>query len=183
MATPGTWNDVVKRYDAAPKDVRDYFDALPSLIENYTLDIPLAYQFSCVELAHTMALYCGVVKLHKVDATLARKAVESQHITRQHFSELFETIYGKKVEGSIAKKLNKASAIRDKVLHGKAVTPKELRNAIVDVVDYATEFNDFVQVISGLRPFGKIKGFKGRAKPLEKSTSRWVLRGVSFNGF
>ena len=76
-------------------------------------------------------LNCGVVKLHKVDATLGRKAVEAKHVTRQRFGELFETIYGKKVRASISKKLEDASKIRDKVLHGKKTTPKELRTAVV----------------------------------------------------
>lgn len=53
----------------------------------------------------------------------------------------------------------------------------------MDILDYATGFNDFVYGIAGLRPFGQLKGFKGRAASLEKSTSRWVLRGVGFDGF
>ena len=89
-------------------------------------------------------LYCGVVKLHKVDATLGRKAVEAKHVTRQRFGELFETIYGKKVRASISKKLEDASKIRDKVLHGKKTTPKELRTAVVEVIDYASEFNNLL---------------------------------------
>lgn len=183
MATPATWKAVVSHYDNCPAEVRGYFDALPGLVRDYGWEVTLSYQFGRVELAHNMTLYCGVVKLHQVDAQLARRAVESHHITRDHFKELFETIFGKKIRKSIADRLEQASKARDKVLHGKTAEPKDLRQAVVEVLDYSVDFNDFVQSIAGFRPFGSLRGFKGRAKPLGKSTSRWVLRGVGFNGF
>ena len=183
MTTPASWKSVVSHYKTMPKEVQRYFGALPSLVKDYSWEVPLSYQFGRVELAHNMTLYCGVVKLHKVDATLARKAIEAQHITRDHFKDLFETIFGRKLRPAILKKLESASKARDKVLHGKAATPAELRKSVVDVLDYSSDFNSFVDKHAGFRPFGPLKGFKGRAKPLGKSTSRWVLRGVGFTEF
>lgn len=183
MATPASWKSVVAHYNKAPPEVQSYFDAIPGLVKDYSWEVCLSYQFGRVELAHNMTLYCGVVKLHKVESTLARKAVEAHHITREHFKELFETIFDKRLRPGITKKLDDASKARDKVLHGKSTTPAELRKAVVDVLDYASDFNSFVDKNAGFMPFGPLKGFKGRAKPLEKSTSRWVLRGVGFNGF
>jgi len=183
VASPATWKGVVAHYRECPDDVQSYFDAIPGLVEAYSWEVSLSYQFGRVELAHNMTLYCGVVKLHQVDSQLARVAVEAHHITRDHFKELFKTIFGKRIRKSIAERLEKASEVRDKVLHGKSATPRDLRQAVVDVLDYSVEFNDFVQSIAGFRPFGPLRGFKGRAKPLGKSTSRWVLRGVGFEGF
>ena len=28
------------------------------------------------------------------------------------------------------------------------------------------------------RPFGDLRGFKGRGQPLERTTTRWVLKGM-----
>lgn len=183
MANPATWKSVVAHYNKMPDDIQSYFNAVPGLARDYPWEVSLSYQFGRVELAHNMTLYCGVVKLHEVDSSLARRAVEAHHITRARFADLFETIFGKKFRNSITKKLDEASNARNKVLHGKATTPAELRLAVVDVLDYAVEFNDFVQKLGGFRPFGDLRGFKGRAKPLAMSTSRWVLRGVGFSEF
>ena len=182
MGAPATYRGVINHYKKCPQEIQDYFSAFPKLAEEHDWEVSLSYQFGLVERAHNMALYCGVVKLHQVDAGLARQAIEAQHITREYFRELFKTIFGKHVRKPIAEKLNSASSIRDKVLHGKTANPSEMRHAVVDVLNYATEFNDFVHSIGGFRPFGPLSGFKGRAKPLPKSTSRWVLKGVGFNG-
>ena len=175
-----TYKSILRRYERAPPEVQFYFDALPSLVRDYSLDVCLSYLFGRIELAHNMALYCGVVKLHKVDAPLARKAIDSHHISRDEFKALFATIFGKRIGRPILDEIEAASKVRDKVLHGKSYTEAELRGAVVDVIDYATKFNDLVFGIAGFKPFGSLKGFKGRAKSLEKSTSRWVLRGVGF---
>jgi len=182
MGAPANVKSVIKRYNNCPLEIQNYFSAFPSLAQDHDWEVSLSYQFGLVERAHNMALYCGVVKLHRVATELARKAIEAQHITRDHFKEICKTIFGKNVKKPIAERLNSASTIRDKVLHGKAATPAEMRQAVVEVLDYATEFNDFVNSIGGFRPFGQLKGFKGRAKSLPKSTSRWVLKGVGFNG-
>ena len=57
-------------------------------------------------------------------------------------------------------------------------TPKEAREGLTSVLDFATEFNDFVSSLAGFRPFGKLRGYKGRKKPLPKATTRWILRGM-----
>ncbi len=46
-------------------------------------------------------------------------------------------------------------------MHGKEVTEKEKRQAIVDVIDYADDLNEFVKSIAGFRPFGDMRGYKG----------------------
>ena len=38
--------------------------------------------------------------------------------------------------------------------------------------------NDWVYQAAGVRPFGDKRGFKGRAEALDKSTTRWILKGM-----
>ena len=115
MATPATWKSVVAHYKKMPDDVQSYFNAVPGLAQDYPWEVSLSYQFGRVELAHNMTLYCGVVKLHQVDSSLARRAVEAHHITRERFTDLFETIFEKKFRTSITKKLDEASNGIDKL--------------------------------------------------------------------
>lgn len=130
-----------------------------------------------------MTLYCGVVKLHKVEASLARIAIDNQHITRDGFKELFKAIFGKPLKKSVIGKIEEAEGIRDKILHGKNTTEGDKRKAVIDILEYAKAFNDELYSVAGFRPFGSLQGFKGRATPLDKSTSRWVLKGIGFEKF
>lgn len=66
------------------------------------------------------------------------------------------------------------------MVHGKAVTDTELRSAIADVLDYAVLFNADVDAAAGFKPFGDMRGFKGRADSLDKRTTKWVMRGLGF---
>jgi hypothetical protein len=134
--------------------------------------------FSLVELAHNMTIYCGVVKIHRVDKTLARTAVDSHHMTRKGFGELYATIFGKSLKKATADKLAEAEKVRDRILHGKMVSEADKRKAVVDILEYAEAFNAEVQDLAGFKPFGSLQGFKGRAEALDKSTSRWILKGI-----
>ena len=168
------------RYNAAPKEVRDYFPHLVGLLDAFPLDVALAYVFSRVELAQNMTLYCGIVKRHKGNAALARKAVDAHHMTRKDFVQKYEAIFGKVLSSGAAASLQAAEAIRDKVMHGKKTSDKEVRQAIANVLDYAQQLNSDVSSLAGFKPFGDLRGFKGAAQSLDHSTTRWVLKGMGF---
>lgn len=87
-------------------------------------------------------------------------------------------IFGKPLPANITGKLKFAEGIRDNILHGKGVSQPEARQASVDVLDYATEFNTFVGGIAGFHPFGGMRGFKGRKQSYDKPTTRLVLKGL-----
>ena len=165
-------------HSSAPKEVQQYFEHLPDLLDSYPLNVSLAYLFSRVELAQNMAIYCGVVKMHRADAKLARTAVEHHHMTREEFRNLFATVYGSKLDSSAQKYIQEAEKVRDKVMHGKAVSQQELRSAICRVIHYAVKMNEQTQKIAGFKVFGRLQGFKGRLKTLDRSTSRWLLKGI-----
>ncbi len=180
MATPKTWKGVVKRFKALPGAIQHYFEHFPKLAADFPWEVSLAYAFSRLELAHNMAIYCGAVKLHRADGTLARVAVQNYHMTRDGFADLFQTIHAKPIPPTIQKLLRDASDIRDRTLHGKQTTPEEHRRALTDLFEYSEQFNTFVQATSGFKPFNDLRGFKGRATPLDKSTTRWLLKGMGF---
>ena len=99
-------------------------------------------------------------------------------MTRGGFLELFHTIHGKPIPAGVIGLLSSAEKARDKVMHGKGATEKEQREALADVFDYARDLNEFVFKLSGFRPFDDLRGFKGRAQPLDKATTRWLLKGL-----
>lgn len=181
MAEAKSKKGVLKIYDAAPKNVRDYFTHFPSLVADYPLDVALSYVFAQVELAHNMTLYCAAVKLHHCETTLTKNAVNTHHMTRQGFSDKFSTVVGKDLPSKISKMLASAEEIRDRVMHGKSVSPADMRNALANVLSYAVAFNQWVADEAGYQPFGSLQGFKGRGQALDRKTTRWVLKGIGFD--
>ena len=177
MAIP-SYKSVLKHYASVPADVQKYFGHLPSLIQSYDWDVCIAYQFIRVEFAQNRTLYGGVVKLHRAEANVADSMLYSLHITRASFLTLIETIFGAPLPDAVANKLKFAERVRDKTVHGKGISEADARQALVDVLDYATDFNKFVESIAGFRPFGDMRGFKGAGQPLEKPTTRWLLKGL-----
>lgn len=180
MAIPGSWRAVVHRFRQAPPEIANYFNHLPSLAENYPWEVSISYMFGLVELAQNNCLYCGLVKIHKVDSALAREAIDSYPLHRQDFRKFYESILGRKRKTATFAKLEEAQSIRDRLIHGKDVSEQGKRKAVVDIIEFAARFNADVHAIATFRPFGDLRGFKGRGKALDKSTSRWVLRGIGF---
>lgn len=180
MTIPANRRSLKNRLDASPAQVRSYFDELPDLLANFSLDVALAYMFARVELAHNMALYCGVVKLHKANREVARSVIDAHHMTRTDFHDRFEIVFGRSFPKDASVLLEGAEDVRDKVMHGKRPLEREKREAIAAVLDYAVKLNDVLGGIAGFRPFGDLRGFKGRGKSLPKATSRWILKGMGF---
>ncbi len=162
-------------------EIRWYFEHMPQLVADFPLDVALAYVFSQVESAHVMALYCGIVKLHDVDGDLTRRAVNIHHLSRKDFRQKYETVYTQPIPDTALTLLTYAEGVRDRVMHGKNTTDDDKRNAIAHVLMYAEEFNGATVARGGPKPFGDLRGFKGRSKSLDASTSRWVLKGMGFS--
>ncbi|MCA9671396.1 MAG: hypothetical protein KC503_37620 [Myxococcales bacterium] len=178
---PKTWKGVVRSFNGSPEEIRGYFPHLPDLVAQFPLDVALAYMFSRVELAQNMTLYCGVVKLHRADATLARSAIDRFRLTRDGFIEMFNTVFGTKVPKNIRDEMQYAERVRDRVMHGKSTSEQQKRTALARILKYAEQFNGLVDGAGGFRPFTPgLRGFKGRAASLDKSTTRWILKGMGF---
>jgi hypothetical protein len=137
--------------------------------------------FSRVELAHVNCIYCGVVKMHKVNAGLARRAVQQAHMTRDGFRDKFTVVYEQQIPASTLGLIGRAEAIRDMVLHGKHASDDQKRNAIAHVIEYAKELNGHALSLGGPAPFGDLRGFKGAAQGHSATTSRWILKGMGIS--
>lgn len=176
-----SYRAVLNAHAGATPEVQQYFDQLPDLVRDFPWEVSLAYMFIRLETAHNMALYCGVVKLHRASTTIARNVVNAHHLTRDGFLKLFNNVFGLSIDDSIVQRIKRAEKIRDKVVHGKATTPSEMRNAVVDILEYARELNTFLHSKVGFKPFNQLRGFKGRAQPLDTKTTRWLMKGLGFN--
>ena len=177
MAAPRT-PAILRQFDNLPSEIKSYFNDFPELAPQFPWNVTIAYLFSLVETAHNMTIYCRVVKRHKVDASLAWAALEHHHMTRPGFHELYETVFGKRLSRKTADNIAGAEKTRDRILHGKDATDNDKRQAVVDILSYSEAFNTEVNTAGGFKPFGPLRGFKGRAKSLDKSTSRWILKGI-----
>ena len=182
MPIPGTRIGVKRHYDERPEPVREYFAHLPDLLAaSFPLDVSISYSFGKVELAHNMSLYCGVVKKHRANKQIARSVIDAHHMTRAEFRDRYQVVFGAPIPPPVLESISQAEIIRDKIMHGKNTLEREKREALYHVLTYAEQFNEEVHSVAGFRPFGSLKGFKGRAKSLDKATTRWVLKGMGFS--
>lgn len=181
MSVP-SYKAVLKAYNSAPQGIRDYFKDLLCLVNKNTRlwEVALAYMFMRVEKSQNMLLYCGVVKVHRADSNFAWCVMNKQHLTHEVSLKLFENIFGKAVKSDIQSHLEAAQKLRNKVVHGKDVSDKEIREAIVHILTYAQRLNVFVDDIAKFKPFSALRGFKGRGKSLDKKTTRWLMKGMEF---
>jgi hypothetical protein len=181
MAVP-SYKAVLKHYTRCGPEVRGFFPHLPQLIvPTLPWEVGIAYQFIRVETGQNRAIYGGVVKLHRADASIAESMLNTLHITRTSFLQLFQTVFGQPLPAATVALLKAAEKVRDKTVHGKSVRESDARQAIVDVLDYATAVNDFVDAIAGFNPFGSMQGFKGAGQPLPKTTTKWLLKGLGIS--
>ena len=179
--TVASYKAIIHKYDRCSNGVKWYYDQLPSLLKaGYSYEVSLAYMFLRTERAQNTALYCGSVKLHRANTEVAERTVNAQHITRDGFLLLYKNVFGKELPKPINRNLKIAERIRDKVVHGKKVTDPEMRDAHVDVLEYAEAMNAELREVAGFEPFGKLQGFKGRGQSLDKNTTRWLLKGIGF---
>jgi hypothetical protein len=167
-------------YRKLPVEVREYFQHLPRLVDEFPLDVSVAYVLAQIESGQRVALYCGIRKLHKADKQITWKAVGSHHLSRAEFRAKFELIYGKAIPEATVRLATVAEAARDLVMHGKDVSDDDKRNGIAHALQYAAEINDLTVSCGGPAPFGDLRGFGGRGDSLDKSTSRWILKGMGF---
>ena len=144
-------------YGRCSPEVRRHFEQLPALLEEFPYEVALAYAFQRLELGENMALYCGLVRLHRADATVARNAIDSHHMTRQGFAELYKTIFDVDLPSGAKKDLETAERTRDTIMHGGTAGDDRQRNAI-----------------------GRVLGFAGALQKLKPRTTRFMLKGMGF---
>ena len=164
-------------------DITGYYSEFNNIIDStLSLHVLLAYMFFRLEQGQLLTLYLGSRKLQKTDSELTWKALDSQQIKRESFLTYFETIYSFPIPQHVREIIVPAERIRDRLMHGKDVTDANLREAITRPLYYSLEMNNLAaQKMNGLRPFvPDLRGAVGRLDSLDKSTSRWILKGMGF---
>lgn len=174
-----TQKAVLKRFEAVPKTIRDYFKELPSLLDKFPLDVAIGYIFMGIEKAQNRALLGGLLVNHKTNAEVTRTVLNRQHIKRESFEKFYGIVFGEALDKSVLSKLRYAERIRDRVIHGKIVSEADKRKAVVSALEHC---EGFAKLIPGaFNPFGDLRGICGRRVPLAKPTTRWVLKGMGFD--
>jgi len=170
---------VINHFNESSEDVQWYFEGFEDLVTHYSWQVSIGYVFSQIERAKRRTLYCGFVKLHSCESTVTWNLVNREYLSRDKFIELFKTVFDKSIPEDLIEQLKKAETIRDRAAHGlDNWVEADARQCLVDAIDFAEEFNEFVDQQAGFRPFGNLQGFKGRGVPLPKETTRWVLKGM-----
>lgn len=168
-----------------PGEVQTLFSDLPALIDsNFALNIAVAYMFFKTEQAQRGTLYCGARKLHRTESELTWKAIDLHELTRKDFQQFFSIIYGFPVSTDANKNLEEAQSVRDDLMHGRQQDDPDLRKAICNVMHYAKDMNEWIAVKNGLgfKPFsGDLRGIVGRLESLDRSATRWILKGMGFD--
>ncbi len=178
MPAPANYKQVLNHFQSLPSEVQGYFPSFNDLVKDYPLEVSVSYVFARVEAAKHSAIYCGIVKIHWTDSALTREMIDKDHMSRGRFRDLFKIVFGKPLKKDLEDKLSGAEEIRDKIAHGKKWKNEDARKALNDILDFAADFNAFVEQTAGFKPFGDLRGFKGRGESLSKETTRWVLRGM-----
>jgi hypothetical protein len=181
MSIPRTAG-ILKIFEDLPENLKAYLSHFPSLARDYPWEVSISYLFAQTELAQNMTVYGTVVKLHRVDSSVAKSTVDSHHMTRNRFRELYKIITNTEISAEAITSVKDAEKIRDRILHGKNVSDSDKRKSVVSILEYARLLNEQVFEDAGFRPFGSMQGYKGRAISLDKSTSKWVLTGIGLIG-
>jgi hypothetical protein len=175
---PANYRQLLAAFEAKPKNIRDYFDDFPKLVEEHDWEVPVSYVFLRIERVKHTTLYVGIRRLHRADAAMTWDALNKDHMSRGRFRDLFKIVFGAPIDPAILDKLAAGEKMRDGVVHGKNVSDAAMRTGLRDAFDFCDAFDQFVERTGGFRPFGELRGFVGRGKPLSKETTHWVLRGM-----
>ena len=172
---------VIEQFDSCPEEIRAYLADLPRLLDSFPLEVAISYLFTQIQRAHNAALCSGAVRVHKANRNVARAAVGAQQITREGFQIQFETVFGQPIPEEVRQELEAAQIVHDKILNGQRTPEREKREAIGHILDYARALNRFVNRLAKFKPFGDQRGSDGCAESLNKSTTRWMLKGMGFS--
>jgi len=181
MPIPASYKSLNHKFNEQPSHIKKFFDHLPKLLKEFNYDVSIAYCFFKLEQAYNRTLYGGARKLHKVNADVISHVLDQQHLTRDGFLDFYEVILGKPIPKETQTKIKFSEKIRDRIIHGKTVPDVDSRKCLADLLDFVAELDREVQAAASFTPFGDMRGMTGQAASLDKSTTRWVLKGMGFS--
>jgi hypothetical protein len=124
--------------------------------------IALAYCFSQIENGHRRLLYAGIVRKYRLHPEMTWKFVLEHDITRKGFSELYKAVFKHEYPAKISEKLKSAEKIRDRMIHGKSPSTKEIWGSVINCFEYCEELNVHLREKEKFPGFGKMQGITGR---------------------
>ena len=177
-----TRKDLISWFDTRPQELRNYFDHLGRLLTAFPLDVAFIYASARLELGQTMTLYGGLVKVHRANTDVARRAIELHHLLPKRFVDLYRAIFGFDLPQGAGRALDTALKARFDLSHGELLEDNRLRNAVTQIVEYAQATNEQLGDKYTLRPFGDLRGVSGRVKKLDRRKTRTLLRELKLVG-
>lgn len=183
MAIPvNSVKGLITLYRRCSPEVQRHYEHVPFFFEDdYPMEVAIGYVFHRLELGQRMALYCGLVNIHRADPPTAKNAIDKQHMNRKGFGELYKVVFDVEVPASAKQDIKDAEDTRDAVMHGGTVSDAKLRNAIGRVLEYTDALNNQLEKKWSMAPFrGDWRGFSWRKNKLDPRTTRYMLKGMGF---
>lgn len=178
MTSPKSYNGLKSQYDALGEDVRSFLSKLgPLLDDGKNYDIALAYCFMKLEEGHHRALACGLVCIHNCDAATVGRELQRQQFTEEKYRSVFKNVFSEDIPNSAREDLARVQKIRNTLVHGKATTNPQLKEAVYHVFKYMTTVGAFVKDKTDKNPYGDLRGLSGRKTPLPTNSTIWILKG------
>lgn len=166
---------------ARDEGFKAYFSLLPELLEKISSKEPaLAYCFQRVEMAQRNGLYALLMREYRTDSDLSWRAIGAINITRNSYSEIFESVSGKKFQNDLRELIKPAEKIRDSIMHGRKEIESNIQRSIRYCLEYSFGVNELFQKECGFKPFGPLTGITSKkGKPqLDKKISQAILKGL-----
>ena len=166
------------QFAALPEEVRTHLRELQPLLDAADLDLSLAYLFMIVEQGRYRAMKCILVRNLKCMTSLVDDELKARAFSRKSFRASMKSLIGVDISTGDYRAIERAEGIRDTIFHGRDASAAEKRQAISDCLKFIEVFGNKLKTKTGKNPFATLKGLTSRIKPLDRSQSNWILKGV-----
>jgi hypothetical protein len=104
--------------------------------------------------------------------------LERQKFSQELIQNLFGKVFGKEIPAELRRHFEIAVGVRKHILGETQIAPDELKIVVIHVLEYAKRLNDYTDEHAGFRVIGGLQGFKQPSEPLDRETSRLILKGL-----
>jgi|GEM_PF-1771239 len=178
--TPLQVKRVRQTYRKSPKYIREVFSTVPVVWEHNLPLAAFANALSFYEMAKILTFFIGVPRLHRTDIPLTEGVVFDERLNLPTFKRLFKAVYGVPIRSDLIKKAEKIETIEEK-FHAGRLREADMPPTIINILEFAIGYSDFVYSIARFKPFGNIYQLKGIGKTLGRRTSRKILKELGFS--
>lgn len=166
------------QFAALPAEVQTYLRELQPLLDAADLDLSLAYLFMVIEQGRYRSMKCILVRNLKCMTSVVDDELKARAFSRKSFRSSIKSLIGVDISKSDYKALERAEGIRDTIFHGRSASDADKRNAISDCLKFIDVFGEKVKTKTGKNPFATLQGLTSRIKPVDRTQSIWILKGV-----